>query len=74
MDGKGRWVDNLFVERLLRSVKYEKVYLKAHDDVRSVKRSVDEYSKFYKGECRHQSVDDQTTERVYNQPAATLAA
>ena len=74
MGGKGRWVDNVFVERLLRSVKYEEVYLKAYDDVRSAKRSLDEYFRFYNSERRHQNLDDQTPERVYNQPAARLAA
>jgi putative transposase len=74
MDGKGRWVDNVFVERLWRSVKYEEVYLKAYDDVRSAKRSLDEYFRFYNSERRHQSLDDQTPDRVYNQPVARLAA
>ena len=74
MDGKGRWVDNVFVERLWRSVKYEEVYLKAYDDMRSAKRSLDEYFRFYNSERRHQSLDDQTPDRVYNQPVARLAA
>ena len=74
MDGKGCWVDNVFVERLWRSEKYEEVYLKAYDDVRSAKRSLDEYFRFYNSERRHQNLDDQTPDRVYNQPAARLAA
>jgi len=74
MDGKGRWVDNVFVERLWRSVKYEEVYLKAYDDVRSAKRSLDEYFRFYNSERRHQSLEDQTPDRVYNQLVAKLAA
>lgn len=74
MDGKGRLVDNVFVERLWRSVKYEEVYLKAYDDVRSAKRSLAEYFRFYNSERRHQSLDDQTPDSVYNQPVARLAA
>ena len=74
MDGKGRWVDNVFIERLWRSVKYEEVYLKAYDDVRSAKRSLGEHFRFYNSERRHQSLDDQTPDHVYNQPAARLAA
>lgn len=74
MDGKGRWVDNVFVERLWRSVKYEEVNLKAYDDVRSAKRSLDEYFRFYNSERRHQSLDDQTPDRVYSQFVARFAA
>jgi putative transposase len=57
MDGKGRWVDNVFVERLWRSVKYEEVYLKAYDDVRSARASLGNYFEFYNSERRHQSLD-----------------
>ena len=74
MDGKGRWVDNVFVERLWHSVKYEEVYLKAYDDVRSAKRSLGEHFRFYNSERRHQSLDDQTPDRVYNKSVARLAA
>ncbi len=72
--GKGRWVDNVFVESLWRSVKYEEIYLKAYDDVRSAKRSLAEYFRFYNTERRHQSLGNQTPDRVYNQVAAKLAA
>ena len=74
MDGKGRWVDNVFVERLWCSVKYEEVYLKAYDDVRSAKRSLDNYFRFYNSERRHQSLNNETPDTVYHQPAAKLAA
>ncbi len=74
MDGKGRWVDNVFVERLWRSVKYEEVYLKAYDDMRSAKRSLDDYFRFYNSERRHQSLNDETPDTVYYQPVARLAA
>ncbi len=74
MDGKGRWVDNVFVERLWRSVKYEEVYLKAYDDMRSAKRSLDKYFRFYNSERRHQSLNNETPDMVYHQPVARLAA
>ena len=74
MDGKGRWVDNVFVERLWRSVKYEEVYLKAYDDVRTAKRSLAAYFRFYNSERRHQSLNDKTPDSVYNHAAAKLAA
>ena len=74
MDGKGRWVDNVFVDRLWRSEKYEEFYLKAYDDVRSAKRSLAEYFRFYNSERRHQSLGDQTPDCVCDQPADRLAA
>ncbi len=51
MDGKGRWIDNVFVERLWRSVKYEEVYLKAYDDIRSARKSLGVYFDFYNMEA-----------------------
>ena len=74
MDGKGRWVDNVFVERLWRSVKYEEVYLKAYDDIRSARASLDKYFGFYNSERRHQSLDRQTPDQVYYDTAARMAA
>jgi putative transposase len=65
MDGKRRWVDNVFVERLWRSVKYEEVYLKAYDDIKSAKESLRQYFEFYNCERRHQSLDRQTPDQVY---------
>jgi len=65
MDGKGRWIDNVFVERLWRSVKYEEVYLKAYDDIRSARASLGNYFEFYNSERRHQSLDRQTPDQVY---------
>jgi putative transposase len=47
MDGKGSWRDNVFVERLWRSVKYEKVYLKAYETVTEARRSIGIYLNFY---------------------------
>ena len=57
MDGKGRWVDNVFVERLWRSVKYEEVYLKAYDSIGAARESLGKYFVFYNSERRHQSLD-----------------
>jgi putative transposase len=74
MDGKGRWVDNVFVERLWRSVKYEEVYLKAYDDIRSARASLGEYFEFYNTERRHQSLDRQTPDQVYFENVTRKAA
>lgn len=74
MDGKGRWVDNVFVERLWRSVKYEEVYLKAYDSIGAARASLGKYFTFYNRERRHQSLDRQTPDDVYYQDAARLAA
>ena len=74
MDGKGRWVDNVFVERLWRSVKYEEVYLKAYDSIGDARQSLDKYFTFYNQERRHQSLDRQTPDSVYYQQAARKAA
>jgi putative transposase len=48
MDGKGSWRDNVFIERLWRSVKYEEVYLKAYESVAHARRSIDRYLTWYK--------------------------
>ena len=74
MDGKGRWLDNVFVERLWRSVKYEEVYLKAYDNVGHARQSLDTYFRFYNEKRRHQSLDRQTLDSVYYQTAARRAA
>lgn len=56
MDGKGRWVDNVFVEQLWRSVKHEEVYFRAYDTVAEAKQSLGKYLDFYNTERRHQSL------------------
>ena len=53
MDGKGRWVDNVFVERLWRSVKYEQIYLHAHETMRELKAALTSYFGFYNARCPH---------------------
>ena len=53
MDGKGRWVDNVVVEHLWRSVKYEDIYLKAYETPRELERGLDQYFRFYNARRRH---------------------
>ena len=74
MDGKGRWVDNVFVERLWRSVKYEEVYLNAYDTVADARQALGRYFTFYNSQRRHQSLNKQTPDSVYFQHADRMAA
>ena len=75
MDGKGSWRDNVFVERLWRSVKYEEVYLKAYETVSEVKVGLDNYLRFYNGRRPHSSLERQTPDQVYfNQLSTPRAA
>ena len=60
MDGKGRWVDNVMVERLWRSVKYEEVYLKAYSSVTDAKKQLSAYFEFYNLKRPHSSLDKMT--------------
>src|SRR5512144_1487255 len=59
MDGRGSWRDNVFVERLWRSVKYEEVYLRAYDSVTEARSSIARYFGFYNGRRPHSSLDRQ---------------
>jgi putative transposase len=65
MDGKGAWRDNVFVERLWRSVKYEEVYLRAYDSVSEARASIGRYLNFYNGRRPHSSLDGVTPDRAY---------
>ena len=65
MDGKGRYLDNIFVERLWRSVKYEEVYLKAYRDGSEARRGIDAYLDFYNRERPHQSLGYRTPAQVF---------
>ena len=65
MDGKGRWVDNVFVERLWRSVKYEEVYLHAYESPREVNAALTRYFAFYNARRPHQALDQRTPDAVY---------
>ena len=65
MDGRGRWMDNVFIERLWKSVKYEDVYLKAYGSITEVRRGLREYFEFYNTRRRHHSLDRRTPDEVY---------
>jgi len=65
MDGKGRWVDNVFIERLWRSVKYEDVYLKAYESPRTLERGLDQYFRFYNARRRHTARGRRTPDAAY---------
>jgi len=68
MDGKGAWRDNVFVERLWRSVKYEEVYLRAYDSVGEARTSIGRYLIFYNGRRPHSSLDGTTPDQAYFTP------
>ena len=65
MDGEGSYNDNLFIERLWRSVKYEEVYLKAYQDGRDARISLGNYFRFYNAERPHQALDYRTPAEVF---------
>lgn len=65
MDGKGSWRDNVFVERLWKSVKYEEVYLRAYDSVADARASIGRYLDFYNTRRPHSSLDRQTPDEAY---------
>jgi len=65
MDGKGRWMDNVFVERLWRSLKYEEVYLKAYESVTEARKSIGEYLRYFNEERRHSSLGRRTPNVVF---------
>jgi len=65
MDGRGRWMDNIMIERLWKSVKYEDVYLKAYDSIPAVREGLNSYFEFYNSRRRHQSLDRRTPDSVY---------
>jgi putative transposase len=66
MDGRGRAIDNIFVERLWRSVKYENVYLKGYETIPQTEAGLKEYFNFYNTERHHQSLDYKTPWLVYS--------
>jgi len=68
MDGKGAWRDNVFVERLWRSVKYEEVYLRAYDSVSEARMSIGRYLGFYNCRRPHSSLDAATPDQAYFNP------
>ena len=76
MDGKGRWIDNVFIERLWRSIKYEEVYLHAYTTGADARTALTRYFRFYNAVRSHQSHDYRTPDEVYfgELAAATPAA
>jgi putative transposase len=65
MDGRGAWRDNVFVERIWRSVKYERVYLRAYGSVAAARTDIAEYIDWYNGERGHSSLEDKTPEQAW---------
>ena len=74
MDGKGSWRDNVFVERLWRSVKYQEVYLKAYRTVSEARQSIGRYLAFYNGRRPHSSLDRLTPDQAYFTRLPQIAA
>jgi putative transposase len=74
MDGKGRWVDNVFVERLWRSVKYEDIYLHAYATPREVTTALTRYFRFYNERRVHQNLDYRTPDEMYFESGTTRKA
>ena len=65
MDGKGRCMDNIFIERLWRSLKYEEVYLHAYDTIASARQGIRSWVAFYNQRRKHQGLDRQTPDTIY---------
>ncbi len=74
MDGRGAWRDNVFVERLWRSVKYERVYLKAYDSVSAARADIADYMAWYNTQRPHSSLADCTPDEQYFANLPSLAA
>ena len=75
MDGKGCWRDNVFVERLWKSVKYEEIYLHGYETVSEVRQALARYFDFYNRRRPHSTLDGQTPDPAYfNQPLLAAAA
>jgi putative transposase len=73
MDGKGRWIDNVFIERFWRSLKYEEVYLFAYGNLAEARAGLDRYMRYYNGKRRHSSLGKQTPDEVYYQATSNPA-
>jgi len=72
MDGRGRCMDNIFTERLWRTVKYEDVYLKGYATIGEVRDGLTDYFAFYNAERPHQSLGYRTPDEVYYENTKTL--
>ena len=73
MDGKGSYSDNLFIERLWRTVKYEEVYLKAYRDGKEARAGIGEYFRFYNTQRPHQALGYRTPADVYSNPVESVS-
>jgi putative transposase len=75
MDGRGRFSDNIFVERLWRSLKYEEIYLRAYENVAEARLAITTYFEFYNNERLHQALDYRAPRQVFEEalPRASLA-
>jgi putative transposase len=67
MDGKGRWADNIYIERLWRAIKYELVYLHSFENVQGARKAISQYIIFYNQQRPHQALNYQTPSAVYKQ-------
>ena len=76
MDGRGAWRDNVFVQRLWRTIKYEHVYKRVYASVSDAKSQINEYIDWYNTQRAHSSLDDQTPDQAYwaNLPELAVAA
>jgi putative transposase len=72
MDGRGRWIDNVFIERLWRSLKYEDIYLKGYADGREARAGIGEWLAFYNHRRPHQALANRTPMPVWRDSAGTL--
>ena len=74
MDGKGRWINNVMVEHIWRSLKYEEVYLKAYETPKQAETEIGQYFQFYNEKRRHQGLENSTPDEVYfNMPQSLVA-
>ncbi|MGL1937421.1 MAG: integrase core domain-containing protein, partial [Fibrobacterales bacterium] len=74
MDGKGRWADNVMIERFWRSLKYEEVYTKRYENGREAQEEIGKYIHWYNSERSHSSLDDSTPDEVYFRNVTTEMA
>ena len=73
MDGRGRWMDNVFIERLWRSLKHEDIYLKAYADGREAKAGIAAWITFYNEQRFHQALGQRAPMRVWREAMAVAA-
>ena len=74
MDGKGRALDNIFVERFFRTLKYENIYLNEYETPKSLRRGLNQYIRFYNAQRPHESLEYRYPVDYYRQTLAKLAS